>query len=128
MSDGIRCCRCRALKQSCPRLVDFWITHVANQLGRSEADVRHLYTVHSMRGSAGAATPASPSRKEVEDSYIESDKDEAGSTVDDQERVYVSSPNPKFRSSTSARTNRPEVRVADNDTELSLKQEIKRKA
>lgn len=117
MPDGIRCCRCRTMKQGCPRVVDFWITHVARQLGRPEAYVRDLYTLNTARRSEKTRG----STKEDEDSYVESGEDEA-STVDDQEKIQFLPPSPKPNSSTSD----PEVPLTPNDIEL--KQEIECKA
>ena len=103
------------MKQLCPRVVDFWITHVAGQLGRPEEYVRDLYRT---KGSGVASGP----RKEDEDSYVDASDDEA-STVDDwqPEQGLFSTPAPK--NSTSAGT---EALVKHND--INLKQEIECKA
>jgi hypothetical protein len=103
------------MKQLCPRVVDFWITHVAGQLGRPEAYIRDLY--HT-KGSGAA----NGSRKDDEDNYVDISEDEA-STMDDCQPEKVLFSNSKPKNSTSAST---EVLVKHND--IDLKQEIECRA
>jgi hypothetical protein len=99
-------------------VVDFWITHITKQLGRSEEEVRELYRRTSSRSFG----------KEDEEIYVGSDEDGA-STVDDQEKVQALPPDSKPKNSPSASTNHREVRATDNNLELAfLKQEIECKA
>ena len=70
-SDGIRCTRCRQIKQRCPRVVDYWICRIALQSGWSEAHVRGLYTLHGtgrQPGGIGARDPSQPQASGSKDS------------------------------------------------------------
>jgi hypothetical protein len=112
------------MRVGCPRLVDFWIFHIARQLRRSETYVRNLYDIHCRptrryRGRSGSKrTAGSSSRGAVvhgveddddDDSYVDWDEDQA--SVDDEEKIHVlpQIPKPKMKAtdqnSTSASTN-----------------------
>ncbi|KAF8817156.1 hypothetical protein BYT27DRAFT_7204995 [Phlegmacium glaucopus] len=60
--DGIRCNRCRTLKQGCPRVVDFYISQIARRLGQSEVHVRELYSLYGANKRPRESTRSSPSR------------------------------------------------------------------
>jgi hypothetical protein len=63
MPDGIRCTRCRfTTKQTCPRIVDFYIKRIARRLARSEEYVKDLYSRHGARKRPGGAGGSKPSQ------------------------------------------------------------------
>lgn len=125
-SDGIRCSRCKEKKVGCPRLVDFWIFHIARQLKRSETYVRNLYNIHCRptrryRGRSGSERTAGGSSSrgavvgieedEDDDADIYTDWDEDQTSMDDEEKMDVLPriKKPKMKAtvqnSTSASTN-----------------------